>query len=82
MNVAYFAGVQLDQFQNLHKWWERVNARPAVQRGTAVPSESQLVNKRYQERLKEEPEFKQKEDELAEICKKAKEQYGYKYSSP
>jgi len=82
VNVAYFAGVQLDQFKNLHKWWERVNARPAVQRGTAVPSESQLVNKRYQERLKEEPEFKQKEDELAEICKKAKEQYGYKYSSP
>ncbi|KAI7286992.1 glutathione S-transferase [Hortaea werneckii] len=82
VNVAYFAGVQLDQFKSLHKWWERVNARPAVQRGTAVPSESQLVNKRYQERLKEEPEFKQKEDELAEICRKAKEQYGYKYSSP
>lgn len=47
-----------------------------------MPSESQIVNKRHQERLKEEPEFKQKEDELAEIGKKAKEQYGYKYSSP
>ena len=53
-----------------------------MQKGTKVPSESPIVNKRYQERLKEEPEFKEKEEELAEIGKKAKEQYGYKYSSP
>ncbi|KAF2085543.1 glutathione S-transferase [Saccharata proteae CBS 121410] len=82
VNVSYFAGVDLKQFPNLHKWWERVNERPAVQKGTTVPGPSQIVNKRYQERLKEEPEFKQKEEELAELCRKAKEQYGYKYSSP
>jgi len=82
VNVAYFAGVQLYDFPNLHKWWQRINSRPAVQRGTAVPSESQLVNARYQERLKSEPEFKEKEDELAELGRKAKEQYSYKYSSP
>ncbi|KAK5135574.1 hypothetical protein LTR08_005054 [Meristemomyces frigidus] len=61
---------------------QRINDRPAVKRGCAVPSESQIVNKRYQERLEEEPDFKKKEEELAEIGKKAKEQYGYKYSSP
>lgn len=83
MNISYFSGVQLEeQFPNLHKWWARINARPAVQKGTSVPSVSPFGNKRYQERLKEEPEFKQKEEELAEVCKKAKEQYGYKYASP
>ncbi|KAK3677052.1 hypothetical protein LTR78_003257 [Recurvomyces mirabilis] len=82
VNVAYFAGVQLHDFPNLYKWWERINARPAVQRGTAIPAKSDIVNERYQERLKEDSEFKQKEDDLADIGKKAKEQYNYKYSSP
>lgn len=82
VNVAYFAGVDLDKFPNLKKWWERIEARPAVKKGTAVPSESQLVNAAYQQRLKNEPEFKQKEEELKELGNKAKEQYNYKYSSP
>lgn len=82
VNVSYFAGVDLSQFPNLEKWWKRINDRPAVQKGTAVPNESQLVNKRYQERLKSEPEFKKQHDELKELANKAKEQYGYKYSSP
>jgi glutathione S-transferase len=53
-----------------------------VQKGLAIPSPSQFGNQRYQERLKEDSEFKKKEEELAELCKKAKEQYGYKYASP
>jgi glutathione S-transferase len=80
--VAYFAGVQLHEFPHLHKWWEKIHARPAVQKGLAIPSPSQFGNQRYQERLKEDSEFKKKEEELAELCKKAKEQYGYKYASP
>ena len=43
---------------------------------------SKNVNAAYVERLKNEPEFKQKEDELTEATNKAKEQYNYKYSSP
>ena len=82
VNVAYFAGVDLKQFPNLHKWWERINSRPAVQKGVAVPSESKIVNEAYQQRLKDEEGFKEKEDELKEIGNKAKEQYHYKYSSP
>lgn len=82
VNVAYFAGIDLTNFPNLEKWWKRIYDRPAVKKGTAVPSESKLINAVYQERLKSEPEFKQKEDELKEIGNKAKEQYNYKYSSP
>lgn len=74
--------MDLSSFPNLHAWWKRIDERPAVKKGTAIPSESQLINAKYQERLKSEPEFKQKETELNEITKKAKEQYNYKYSSP
>jgi glutathione S-transferase len=82
VNVSYFAGVDLSKFSNLQKWWEKINARPAVQKGVAVPSEPSITNEKYQQRLKDEPDFKKKEDELKELGDKAKEQYGYKYSSP
>ncbi|KAG8625129.1 hypothetical protein KVT40_006880 [Elsinoe batatas] len=82
VNISYFSGVDLTQFPNLYKWWERINARPAVKRGVAIPSESKLVNTAYQERLKTEPEFKEQEDKLKDLGNKAKEQYNYKYSSP
>jgi len=82
VNVAFSGGINLRDFPNLYKWWERINARPAVQRGTALPSPSRFVNAAYLERLGEDPEFKQQEGRLAELAKKAKEQYGYKYSSP
>lgn len=82
VNVAYFSGVDLAKFPNLEKWWKRINDRDAVKKGTAVPSESQYVNAVHQRRLKEEPEFKQKEDELKKLGDEAKEKYNYKYASP
>jgi glutathione S-transferase len=82
VNVAYLAGVDLSKFPNVQNWWERVSARPAVQKGTSVPSESRFANAVYQRRLKEEPEFKAKEEELKSLGDKAKEQYNYKYASP
>lgn len=82
VNVAYFAGVQLDQFPNVYKWWERINARAAVQKGTRVPSESNITNTAYQRRLKEEPEFKENEDKLKKLGDEAKKQYNYKFASP
>jgi glutathione S-transferase len=82
-NVAYFAGVDLSKFPNVEKWWKRINDRPAVQKGTAVPAGlSKIANAAYQERLKSEPEFKENEDRLKELGDKAKEQYNYKYASP
>lgn len=82
VNVLLFAGVDIESFPNLYKWWERINARPAVKRGTAIPTESGLVNAAFKEKLKTDSEHKAKHDELQENLKKAKEQYNYKYASP
>lgn len=81
VNCALFAGIDLETFPNLHKWWTRIAARPAVKRGLNVPSEPGVTNEPFKKKL-EDPEFKQKHDELQDLMKKAKEQYSYKYSSP
>lgn len=82
--MSYFAGVDLSQFKNLEAWWKRINDRPAVKKGTAVPSESQIVNAAYQRRMGDssEKDFQEKERELKKLGDEAKEKYGYKYSSP
>jgi len=82
VNVAYFAGVDLSKFPNLESWWQRIYDRPAVKKGTSVPTESKSMNVAYQRRLKEEPGFKENEDRLKDLGDKAKEQYNYKYASP
>jgi glutathione S-transferase len=80
VNISYFSGVDLTKFPNLQTWWSRINDRPAVQKGTSIPSESKITNAAYQRRLKEEPEFFENEQKLRELGDKAKEQY--KYASP
>lgn len=82
VNVAYFAGVDLKKFPRLEAWTKRINDRPAVKRGTAIPSESKLVNEQYLKRLKTEDGFQEAEDKLANLRDDAKKQYDYKYSSP
>lgn len=83
VNFAANASIVTQQFPALHAWWERIEARPAVQKGTAVPNgPHQTVNRRRAERLKEDEEFAKKENGLLEHVKKAKEQYNYKYQSP
>ena len=82
VNVAYFAGVDLDSFPNLHKWWEKINARPAVKKGLAVPSEPSITNEPFQEKMRSDEEFRKKNEDLQELMKKAKEQYDYKFASP
>lgn len=82
VNVAYFAGVDLDSFPHLHKWWKKIAARPAVKKGLAVPSEPGITNEPFQEKLKSDQEFKEKHEHLQGLMHKAKEQYEYKYSSP
>ena len=81
-HMLSFTGVDLDAFPNLKKWWERILARPAVQKGLAIPSKSGFGNDAYLQRLKDDKEFAEKEQQLQEQIKAAKEQYGYKYSSP
>jgi glutathione S-transferase len=82
VNILNFSGVDIDQFPNLKKWWQRINERPAVQRGLAVPSKGGFGNDSYKQRLKDDSEFAGKEKELRDAIGKAKEQYGYVYKSP
>lgn len=81
-HMARFTGVDLEMFPNLKKWLDRILARPAVQKGLSVPSKSTFGNDAYLQRLKDDKEFAEKEQQLQEQIKAAKEQYGYKYSSP
>lgn len=82
VNVGYFAGIDVKSFPNVQKWLDRINQRPAVQKGLDVPAPPRLVNDVFLQRLKDEPETAQKEQELRDLRDKAKEQYNYKYASP
>ncbi len=82
VHILRFSGVELDDFPNLKAWADRIFARPAVQRGLSIPSKSAFGNDTYLQKMKEDKEFAEKEHELKEKIKAAKEQYGYKYSSP
>ena len=82
VNILYYSGVDLESFPNVKAWSERILARPAVQKGMNVPSKYSGGNENYQKRLKEDKEFAESEAKLREQIKAAKEQYGYKYSSP
>ncbi|KAL1799624.1 hypothetical protein ACET3X_003661 [Alternaria dauci] len=79
INMICIAGVDLDQFPNLKKWWERIHARPAVRRGLEVPNKSPYGNEAYLQKLKDEPEFAEQERKVMEQIKAAKEQYGYNH---
>lgn len=82
VNIGSFSGVDISQFPNLHKWWQRINSRPAVQKGVNIPNEPRSTNDAYKKRLETEDGMKEKEKELAELRDKAKEQYNYKFSTP
>jgi GST-like protein len=39
--TPYFQGVDLEKFENLLRWYQEIERRPAVQRGFAVLSDRQ-----------------------------------------
>jgi glutathione S-transferase len=82
INGLCFAGVEIDNFPNVKKWWERIIARPAVDRGLSIPTKSSFGNLAYKQKVKEDPAFAKKDEEMKTLIQKAKDQYGYKYSSP
>jgi glutathione S-transferase len=49
-----WAGVSIDEMKNLRRWMDAVGARPAVQRGRAVPLMPQAPTDETQKRIAEE----------------------------
>ncbi|KAI9661244.1 MAG: hypothetical protein M1821_009571 [Bathelium mastoideum] len=81
-NGGYFCGIDVKSFPNVWKWLERINERPAVQKGLSVPAPPRITNKLFLQKLEDDPEAAQKEQELRGHLDRAKEQYNYKYASP
>lgn len=44
VRVHNFAGVDLDEFQNVKRWLDQLEARPALVRGAAVPHQTSFNN--------------------------------------
>lgn len=84
VNVSAFSGIDLDLFPNVKAWHERLLARPAVQRGLAVPSgESSISNAAVAKRLAEGgDEVKAQVEAARKLIDDAKAEFGYKYASP
>ncbi|TVY56245.1 Glutathione S-transferase-like protein tpcF [Lachnellula cervina] len=61
---------------------ERLYGRPAVKKGTEIPTKSQLVNEAIPGRLETDPEFKAKDEELKKAGAEAKKLFNYKFSAP
>ncbi|HVH17022.1 MAG TPA: glutathione binding-like protein, partial [Myxococcota bacterium] len=49
-----WAGVSIDEMKNLRRWLDAVGARPAVQRGRAVPEMPKAPTEEVQKRIAEE----------------------------
>ncbi|ORY86896.1 glutathione S-transferase [Protomyces lactucae-debilis] len=45
VNMAFWAGVDVEEFPNVVKWTERIEARPATKKGLDVPTEFTLKEK-------------------------------------
>lgn len=82
VNILRFSGVEINNFPHVKAWWERVLARPAVQRGLDIPSKGGFGNDAYLQKLKDDREFAEKEDKLKQQIDEGKAKYGYKFSSP
>ncbi|KAL2133792.1 hypothetical protein VTI74DRAFT_1689 [Chaetomium olivicolor] len=88
VNMSMYSGIDLKgQFPNVDAWLQRLLARPAVQRGLAVPSgrPSRVSNASLQRAVSGEEEWedgKRYVEEGRKLVEEAKEKYGYKYASP
>jgi glutathione S-transferase len=82
IHALRFSGVELEQFPNVKAWWERIFSRPAVERGLSIPSKPGIGNDGFLQKMKDDKEFAEKEHAMQKKIQEAKEQYGYKYSSP
>lgn len=82
-NATLFSGIDVPgKFPAVQAWLDRSLARPGVQRGFAVPAPSKFANNRLPQSFREEPEVKEKFEEIQRLVDDAKKQYNYKYASP
>ena len=88
VNISNFSGVDLaGLFPNVNAWLNRLLARPAVQKGLAVPSgsPSRLSNANLAKAVSGESDWEEGK-KMYEVgfqqVAEAKKQYGYKYASP
>ena len=82
VNMSPMQGMDLSEFPNVLAWYERLAARPAVQKGLSVPKEPLITYHSHLQKMKDDQEYKAKYEETRATIKKAKEQYGYVYKSP
>src|SRR4051812_443722 len=64
VNSLRWAGVDVDAFPNLKAWWKRIYERPAVQKGLSVPRKGAFGIEAYEQRMKDDKEFAEKEQKL------------------
>lgn len=82
-NATVLGGLDLEgQFPNVAAWLDRCLERPGVKRGFAIPQESPFGNKTFLQKVKDDPETRQKAEETKKLIDDAKAQYNYKYASP
>lgn len=88
VNVSGFSGIDLaGQFPHVKAWLDRLLARPAVQRGLAVPTGSapRISNENLARAVSGESDWEEGREMVEEgrkLVAEAKEKYGYKYASP
>lgn len=84
-DASLMAGIDIAaKFPNVHKWWQRISERPAVQAGMKVPTgqASPFGITALRKKYEEDPEAAKTNEDLQAALKSAQEQYGYVFKSP
>lgn len=82
INVGFFAGVEIEQFPNVHRWYKAISARPGVKRGLNVPAPPYSTLEMHEKQMKESPEYAESEAKAQKTVDDAKKEFGYKFSAP
>lgn len=82
-NATVLGGIDLEGlFPNVNAWLNRCLERPGVKKGFAIPQQSPFANKAALQKIKDDPETRQKAEETKKLIDDSKAQYNYKYASP
>ncbi|KIW00577.1 uncharacterized protein PV09_07930 [Verruconis gallopava] len=70
-NSCFVGWGPLERWPNVHRWQQRIWARPAVKRGVDTPYPALSTNESYEKKMAEDPEFAAAEKKLNEVLEKA-----------